>query len=114
MIFIIPLSVIFCIDGLTFILTNSDDSPYFLDSYGLILMAIFLFYYVLYKLIITPNDVLPISDDTKYKTSSLKQKAIETNKAEVLRLMKEEKLFKNNKLTVDDVAKRLNIPRQHL
>ncbi|WP_341220548.1 helix-turn-helix transcriptional regulator [Polaribacter atrinae] len=112
--FIIPLTLIFIIDEVSFLLTNSNESPFFLDSYGIILTAIFLFYFVLYKLIIAPKDVLPKSDDSKYKTSSLKPKNVEAHKSELLRLMTEEKLFKNNKLTVNDVAKQLNIPRQHL
>ncbi|MEW7278241.1 helix-turn-helix transcriptional regulator [Aquimarina sp. 2201CG1-2-11] len=112
--FIIPLTIIFTIDEFTYLLTNSNQSPYFLDSYGIILASVFLFYYVLYKLIIAPKDVLPKSDNSKYKTSSLNAKNINANKSELLRLMTEEKLFKNSKITVDDIAKRLNIPRQHL
>ena len=112
--FIIPLTFIFIIDEVSFLLTNSNESLFFLDSYGILLIAIFLFYYVLYKLIITPKDVLPKSDTSKYKTSSLQPKNVEAYKSELLRLMTEEKLFKNNKLTVNDVAKQLNIPRQHL
>jgi AraC-like DNA-binding protein len=114
LVFIIPLTIIFTIDEFMYLLTKSNESPYFLDSYGIILATIFLFYYVLYKLIIAPKDVLPKSDYSKYKTSSLNAENIETNKSELLRLMNEEKLFKNNKLTVNDVAKQLNIPRQHL
>lgn len=114
LVFIIPLTIIFIIDELTYALTNSNESPYFLDSYGIILIAIFLFYYVLYKLIIAPKDVLPKSDDSKYKTSSLHTKNIEKYKSDLLHLMTEEKLFKNNKITVNDVANELNIPRQHL
>ncbi len=112
--FIVPLTVIFIIDEVTFFITNSYESPYFLDSYGIILAAVFLFYYVLYKLIVTPQEILPKSNDAKYKTSSLNTKDIERHKSYLLRLMTEEKLFKNNKLTVNDVAKQLNIPRQHL
>ncbi|MEO0528086.1 MAG: AraC family transcriptional regulator [Bacteroidota bacterium] len=114
LVFIVPLTIIFTIDELSFLLTNSTEAPYFLDSYGIILAAVFLFYYVLYKLVIAPKDVLPKSDGSKYKTSSLNTKNIEVNKSELLRLMAEEKLFKNSKLTVNEVAEQLNIPRQHL
>ncbi|MBO6606894.1 AraC family transcriptional regulator [Psychroserpens sp.] len=114
LIFIAPLTLIFIIDELAFFATNSEDSPFFLDSYGILLAAIFLFYYVLYKLIIAPKDVLPKSETSKYKTSSLNAKNIEINRSELLRLMTEEKLFKNRDLTVIDVANQLNIPRQHL
>ncbi|MEM8506736.1 MAG: AraC family transcriptional regulator [Bacteroidota bacterium] len=112
--FIIPLTIIFFIDELTYILTNSNEAPLFLDSYGSILTMVFLLYFVLYKLIATPKDVLPKSDDSKYKTSGLAPETIEAHKNRLLQLMTEEKLFRNNNLTVNDVAKRMNIPRQHL
>ena len=114
LVFILPLTIIFLVDELTYIVTNSNEAPYLLDSYGIILAIIFLFYLVLYKLIFAPKDVLPKSDSSKYKTSSLNSKSIDSNKSELLRLMNEEKLFTNNNLTVNDVAKRMNIPRQHL
>ncbi len=114
LVFIIPFTIIFMIDELAYFLTNSNESPYFLDSYGIILATVFLLYYVLYKLIIAPKEVLPKSDNAKYKNSNLHAQSIETHKYELLRLMTEEKVFKNNKLTVNDVANQLNIPRQHL
>lgn len=112
--FIVPLTIIFLIDEFFYILTNSNETPYFLDSYGIILAIIFLFYYVLYKLVVAPKDVLPKSDGSKYKSSALDVNDIEKHKSELQRLMNEEKLFKNSKLTVNDVARRLSIPRQQL
>lgn len=114
LIFIIPLAMIFVVDEISFLFTKKNESPFFLDSYGVILAAIFLFYVVLYKLVIAPKGVLPASERSKYKTSNLDSKNIETNKTELLRLMTEEKIFKNNKLTVNEVAAQLKIPRQHL
>ncbi|APD07528.1 hypothetical protein UJ101_02024 [Flavobacteriaceae bacterium UJ101] len=112
--FIIPLTFIFITDKVSFLFTNSNNSPLFLDSFGVTLIAVFLFYFMLYKFITAPKDVLPKSTISKYKTSSLQPKNVEKYKTELLHLMTEEKLFKNNKLTVNDVAKQLNIPRQHL
>ncbi|MEM8926914.1 MAG: AraC family transcriptional regulator [Bacteroidota bacterium] len=112
--FIVPLTVIFLIDEFFYILTNSNKTPYFLDSYGIILAIVFLFYYVLYKLVVAPKDVLPKSDRSKYKSSSLDVHDVERYKSELQRLMTEEKLFKNSKLTVNDVARKLSIPRQQL
>ncbi len=112
--FAIPLTVIFIIDEVSILFTKSFESPFFLDSYGILLVAIFLFYYVLYKLIMIPKQVIPGLSADKYKSSSLKQKDISRYKTELEYLLAEEKLFKNKKLTVDNVAKRLNIPRQHL
>ncbi len=112
--FAIPLTAIFIIDEVSVLFTKSFESPFFLDSYGVLLVAIFLFYYVLYKLIMVPKEVISGLHTDKYKTSSLKQKDVLLYKNELKYLMTEEKLFKNKKLTVDNVAKRLNIPRQHL
>ncbi|SIQ19408.1 helix-turn-helix domain-containing protein [Maribacter ulvicola] len=114
LVFIIPLTVIFIIDELTYIFTKSNESPYFLDSYGIILAAVFLFYFVLYKLIISPKDVLPKSQDSKYKSSNLNDVSIEHLKTELNRLMVEEKWFKNQKLSVNEVAEKLEVPRQQI
>ncbi|MEO0556077.1 MAG: helix-turn-helix transcriptional regulator [Bacteroidota bacterium] len=114
LIFIVPLMIIFTIDELNFIFTNSNETPYLLDGYGIILASVFLFYYVLYKLIISPREVLPVSDGSKYKTSTLNSVNIEKYKSELIQLMTSKKLFKNSDLTVNDVAEQLNIPRQHL
>ncbi|CAM1372468.1 helix-turn-helix domain-containing protein [Tenacibaculum xiamenense] len=112
LLFVIPLTIIFIIDEFTYLLTQSNESPFSLDSYGIILMAIFLFYYVLYKLIISPTEVLPKSDIVKYKSSNLTKDSILKIKKQLNQLMNEEKIFKNQKLSVDDVAKELNVPRQ--
>lgn len=114
LVFIVPFAIVFTIDEFAYFLTSSDNSPFFLDSYGIILVTIIMLYAVLYKLIAAPKDVLPKSDGSKYKNSRLDTKSIETHKIELLRLMTEEKLFRNSKLSVDDVAKLLGIPRQHL
>ncbi|WP_298535350.1 AraC family transcriptional regulator [uncultured Algibacter sp.] len=114
LLFAIPLTIIFIIDEVTFLLTKSNNSPLFLDSYGIIIIAVLLFYFVLYKLILTPKAILPKSNNLKYNASSLQQKDIIYYKSELVLLMTQERLYKNQKLTVNDVAKRLNIPRQHL
>lgn len=111
--FIIPFTFIYFVDTLSSLFSNSDESILSLDSYGIFLIAVFLFYFVSYKLIIAPTDILPILDN-KYKTSKLSKATAESVKKELIRLMTEEKLFKNQKLTVNEVAKRLGITRQHL
>ncbi|MEM9143814.1 MAG: helix-turn-helix domain-containing protein, partial [Bacteroidota bacterium] len=77
-------------------------------------IAIFLFYFVLYKLIIAPKDVLPRSQYSKYKASSLNDASIARLKASLERLMAEEKVFKNKDLTVNDVAREIGVPRQQI
>ena len=114
LVFIVPFTIIFFIDEFTYFLTKSNKSLFFLDSYGIILTTLFLLYLVLYKLITTPKEILSKSDSSKYKTSNLEREDIEKYKTELLNLMIEKKLFKKKNLTVNDVAKEINIPRQHL
>ncbi|GFD83127.1 helix-turn-helix domain-containing protein [Tenacibaculum sp. SSH1-16] len=112
--FIIPFSFIFIISEFNFLLTKSHDAPYFLDSYGTILIIIFLFYFVLYKLIITPKSILPKHQSNSYKSTNLNNTSITHLKAALHRLIVEEKWFKYQKITVDEVAKELGVPRQQI
>jgi len=114
LLFIIPLTIIFSIDELTWFYTKQYDSPFFLDSYGIILLAVFLFYFVLYKLIISPKNLMQKSSNVPYKKSTLLPEVIANKKKELNALMTNDKLFKNAKLTALDVSDRLNISRQQL
>lgn len=111
--FIVPLTIIYALDVGASFFSNSNVSVLSLDSYGIFLIAVFLFYFVTYKLIIAPNEILPTLD-SKYKSSKLSKSKVETIKSELDRLMSEEKLFKNQKLNVHEVAERLGISRQQL
>ncbi len=111
---VVPLTTIFIIDELTFLITGTNDSPFFLDSYGVFITTIILFYFVVYKLITSPGKVLPKPETSKYKSSSLQQDDISVYISEINHLMKEKKLFRNQNLNVNDVAKQLNIPRTYL
>ncbi|CAL2101191.1 Transcriptional regulator [Tenacibaculum sp. 190130A14a] len=112
--FIAPLAFVFIIGEFTYFITNSHDTPYFLESYGLILTSIFLFYLVLYKLIITPKDVLPQVGGCKYKSSNLNELSITHLKTAIHHLIVEKKWYRNQKLTVNEVAKELGVPRQQI
>ncbi|MEL6868034.1 MAG: AraC family transcriptional regulator [Bacteroidota bacterium] len=111
--FILPFTAIYAVDTLSSLVSNSDESILLLDSYGIFLMAVFLFYFVTYQLIIAPKDILPTLDH-KYKSSKLSKTKVEAIKKELNRLMTEEKLFKNQKLTVHEVAQQIGISRQQL
>lgn len=112
--FLIPLAFVFIIAEFTYLITKSHETPFFLESYGLILTAIFLFYLVLYKLIIDPKDILPQACHNKYKSSNLNELSITHLKTAIHRLIVEEKWFKNQKLTVNEVARELGVPRQQI
>ncbi len=113
LLFIIPLAIIFLLDEISSLFLKSHFSFLDLDSYGVFLVAVFLFYFVTYKLITSPKDILP-SLDNKYKSSKLSSNEIESIKKELNRLMTEEKLFKDQKLNANELAKQLGITRQYL
>lgn len=111
--FILPFTIICTMDAVSGFFLNSEESIFSLDSYGTFLIATFLFYFVTYQLIIAPKDILP-SSDSKYKASKLSDVKIDPIRKELIRLMAEEKIFKNQKLSVHEVADQLGITRQHL
>lgn len=112
--FIVPYSILFLIDRLSYQITGSYDTIPFLESYGVIGLSAFLFYIILFKLVISPKTVLPKSEITRYKTSNLNTSNVEDYKKVLIKLMEDEKIFKNSSITVHNVANRIGIPRQHL
>ncbi|PCI00106.1 MAG: AraC family transcriptional regulator [Flavobacteriaceae bacterium] len=114
LLFIIPLTIIFSIDELTWFFTKEYDSPYYLDSYGIILLSVFLFYFVLYRLIIAPKQLLEKGAISNYKKTTLVAQDIASHKKALLQLMEEDKIFTNKNLTVLEVSNTLNISRQQL
>ncbi len=112
--FLVPFTVIFIIDEASFLLFDTRVSLWSLDSYGIFLVAVFLFYIVTYKLIASPRHILPRSAGSKYKESNRSKSEVELVKQELHRLMVEEKLFTNQKLKAEDVAQRLGISKQYL
>lgn len=85
----------------------------FFNTYLLLSIA-FLFYFVTFKLLIKDKQVLPISETSKYKNSNLNPKLIEKYKTELISSMENDKLYLNNKLSIQGVSEKLNIPRQYI
>ncbi len=113
--FLIPLGLIFLLDKIiSMIDVKNNGAPSIFESYGLILLFTFLFYYVVYKLLESPKEILPKLKCAKYKTSNLKKEDIEKHKNRLIKLMSDDKMFLNKTLSVIEVAKKLNIPRQHV
>lgn len=112
--FIIPYTVIFILDRVSYQVTGIYDSIPFIESYGVIGLSAFLFYIVLFKLITSPQTILPKPETTKYKTSSLNISNVQKYKEQLINLMEKEKLFKHSNISVIDVAQEMGIPRQHL
>ncbi len=112
--FIVPYFIVYLVDSVPYYFTGEHDAIPFLESYGIIGLSALLLYIILFKLVVSPKTVLPNRELKKYKTSSLNEHKVDTYIKEFLRLMDEEKLFMDNSITVNQVAKRMGIPRQHL
>lgn len=111
--FIIPFVVIFTIDEMYKLTIDDDYSLLYLDSYGVILISTFLFYFVSFRLITTPKNIL-VTAANKYVASNLSKSEIDSTIKTLHQLMIEKKIFKNQKLSVAEVAKELGITRQQL
>ena len=112
--FIVPYFVLYVTDRLADAIGDNHDTFPFFESYGVISLSAFLFYVLVIKLMLTPKTILPIAEASKYKKSSLKDESIEKYKQEILFLFEKEKVFKNNKISVQELANKMNIPRQYL
>ena len=113
LVFIIPFAVVFLADEIQKLTISDKESFFYLDSYGIFLIAILLFYFVSYQLMIAPKSILTQAN-TRYLSSNLTQPEADAAIEALHRLMKEEQLFKNQKLTVNEVADQLQISRQQL
>lgn len=85
----------------------------------LILVMVILVFYVSYITYVKPElfhyikKNQRIKDSLKYKNSGLTITFSEELKAELLKLLNEEKIFKDNMLNLDRLANKLNISRHH-
>ena len=91
------------------VLSSSDD----FSSYLLLIIA-FLFYFITFNLINNPKQILPNAKIHSYKKSNLNPEIITNCKKALINIMAEEKLFLNNKLSIHEVAKEINMPRQYV
>lgn len=112
--FVLPYTLIFVIERIVDMVTVNHDSIPFFESYGIIGLSAFILYILLFKLVISPKQVIPHSNNSKYKTSGLRQTEVENYTKQLIHLFEKEKVFKNGKITVNEVAQKLNIPRQYL
>lgn len=83
------------------------------NSYLLIIIA-FLFYFIAFGLMNKKSDILPKSDTQKYRNSNLNEDLIKRYKSELKHAMEVDKMYLNNKLSIHEVSKKLNIPRQYI
>tara|TARA_R110002096_G_scaffold9583_1_gene37758 strand:- start:515 stop:1564 length:1050 start_codon:yes stop_codon:yes gene_type:complete len=89
----------------------SDDDDF--NTYLLLVIA-FLFYFITFYFISKPKELIPNTKITKYKSSNLKPQLIEKYKNALIQAMEKEKLFMDSRLSIHNVSKKLNIPRQYI
>ncbi len=117
--FAIPIVIFFAFSSLNDILSTFgffeisllNDKNF--NTYLLLIIA-FLFYFITFKLLTKENQILPKKDSDKYKNSSLNPKLIEQYKTEIVSAMQIDKMYLSNKLSIQEVSKKLNIPRQYI
>jgi len=89
----------------------SEDDDF--NTYLLLVIA-FLFYFITFYFISKPKELIPNTKITKYKSSNLKPELIEKYKNALIQAMEKEKLFMDSRLSIHNVSKKLNIPRQYI
>ena len=60
------------------------------------------------------NDILPKIKKDKYNNSNLNQEAIAQYKTDLINSMVNDKMYLNPKLSIHDLSKKNNIPRQYI
>ena len=83
------------------------------NFYYLLVLA-FLFFFISFALIDRPGWVLPRIKNGGYSKSKLKTAQIEDYKQKLIGIMEDEAYFLNQKLSIHDVSRRLNIPRRYI
>jgi AraC-like DNA-binding protein len=117
--FTIPIAIVFTVVSLKDflhtlgieVLTTLEDQN--TNTYLLLVIA-FLFYFIAFKLLGSEKSVLPKKEKVKYKNSNLTTEQVDRLKSELLKLMEVEKFYLNNKLSIQDVAVKIEVPRQYL
>ena len=115
----VPIAILFSIASILEILRFFDfevlsvfNEQYF-NTYLLLIIA-FLFYFLAFKLLNKGKEILPKVAINKYQNSNLTEQFIEQYKADLIHAMEVDKLYRNGKLSIQDVSSKLNIPRQYI
>ncbi len=117
--FVIPIVILFMFSFINDILkiVGFSELRLFTDqnfNTYLLLVVAFLFYFIAFKLLSSGKEILPKTEISKYKNSNLNIDLINKYKADLISSMEKDKLYLNAKLSIQDVAEKLNIPRQYI
>ena len=117
--FIFPLAILMGLSLANEIMgwLNIGQIPYFSNpennAFTLIIIA-FLFYFMAWKLVVAPAEIVPFVKIKKYRTSGLKEDLVESYTKKITAFMEEEKGFMDSKLSLTSLAERLQIPKQYI
>ncbi|HPE82278.1 MAG: helix-turn-helix transcriptional regulator [Aequorivita sp.] len=82
-------------------------------SYALIVIALLL-YFITFKMIMAPAEMVHLSQQKKYKTSGLNNEMIIEYKKQLIDYMEIEKGYMENTLSLGTLSDKLNIPKQYI
>lgn len=117
--FIIPLAVIMGFALFNEILSwlGIGGISYFSDpannTFTLIVIA-FLFYFMVWKLVVAPSEIIPLFQIKKYKTSGLNENLIDEYTKKIVGYMEDENGFMDGGLSLTSLAQKLEIPKQYI
>ena len=118
--FVTPISILFGFASINdFLLAFGYDAFEIFNDQNfntyLLLIIAFLFYFISLTLMNKKmNDILPKIKKDKYNNSNLNQEAIAQYKTDLINSMVNDKMYLNPKLSIHDLSKRNNIPRQYI
>lgn len=117
--FIFPLTIIMSLALVNEILSwfAIGQIPYFSDpenNASTLIIIAFLFYFMSWKLVVAPSEIVLFSKNKKYKTSGLKENLIKDYSKQIINFMEEEKGFMDSKLSLTSFAEKLEIPKQYI
>jgi len=84
-----------------------------IDSY-IVLVVVFLFYFISYSLIDKSKSLLPMAESNKYGVSNLKPQQITQYKSSLVSLMEDDKLFRDQGLSLQVVSEKMEVPRKYI
>jgi AraC-like DNA-binding protein len=91
--------------------------PYFSNpennAFTLAIIA-FLFYFMAWKLVVAPSEIVLLAQRKKYRTSGLKEDLVALYAEKIIAFMEEEKGFMDSNLSLTTLADRLQIPKHYI
>ncbi|MFC6269765.1 AraC family transcriptional regulator [Frigoriflavimonas asaccharolytica] len=117
--FVIPIAILFVFSFVNDIIQilGFAELPLFKDknfNTYLLLIVAFLFYFIAFKLLTKSKEILAKKEISKYQNSILDDNQKNKIKQDLIQAMEKDQLFLNGKLSIQDVANNLNIPRQYI